>query len=308
MIIRKKRIRSARSNIHGVSDGEVICVSLQDINRFRERLHEIGFSGALTVGEQVLPASVGNVSHFNAEGRHDIHRDQPMETAYRQSEWHWTEFRGRYDTVEQSRVVEIPYQRYPRTFVEPPAIELTITASPNGEKVVVAPAQQFDAQTEPQLVHVINLFLELFGECEVLREDLSRIVPAKLIRLNWEVLPRGKLPWNKLRDELRPIVDKQPEGNRAVIGKRHETIASHAPAFVAVGRGGFDGYVIFGFPSRALYILECTQVNNATYVLDRDWEELSSMTKAEILNEKLHKDRIIHRKNWFAEVNELLCE
>lgn len=305
MIIRKKRIRSARSNIRGVAEGEQICISLSDIHRFKDRLVESGFSKALNVGEQILPASLGNVSHFNAEGDYEVHRDQPKETVSRQAEWHWQEFHGPYDRVERSKIVDIPYERYPRTFIAPPAIEITIAES-DGEKLLLAPRLPFTAEAEPQIVHTINLFLELFGECEVLRKDLSQIVPAKLVRLNWEVLPQGKLPWQKLRGELRPIVNRQPEGNRAVIDKRHETIASHDPEFVAVGRGGFDGYVIFGFPSKSLYILESTQVNNATYVLDKDWEELSTMTKAELLNENLHKDRIIHRDNWFNAVHELL--
>lgn len=305
MIIRKNRVRSARSNIRGVAHGQQICMSLSDIDRFKVRLEEVGFSNRLDVGEQVLPSPLGNVSHFNAEGGYKVHRDQPKETAYRQAEWHWQEFRGRYDRVERSKIVEIPYERYPRTFIEPPAVELTI-AEASGEKVVVAPPLPFTSDAEPQLVHTINLFLELFGECEVLRGDLSPIRPAKVIRLNWEVLPQGKLPWEKLKGELRPIVNRQPEGNRAVIDKRHETIASHNPEFVAVGRGGFDGYVIFGFPSRALYVLESTQINNATYVLDKDWEELSTMTKAELLNENLHRDRIIHRENWFDAIHRLL--
>lgn len=307
MIIRKKRVRSARSNIRGVTDGKRVRISLSDIGRFKDRLQEVGFSSALCVGEQILPASVGNVSHFNAEGGYKVHRDQPKEIAYRQAEWHWQEFHGPYDRVEQSKVVEIPYERYPRTFIEPPAVELTIAES-SGEKVVVAPPLPFTRDAEPQLVHTINLFLELFGECEVLRDDLSHIVPAKVIRLDWEVLPAGKLPWEKLKRELRPIVNRQPEGNRAVIDKRHETIASYDPEFVAVGRGGFDGYVIFGFPSRSLYILESSQINNATYVLDKDWEELSTMTKAELLNENLHKDRIVHREKWFDAVRALLVK
>lgn len=306
MIIKKKRIRSAASNIRGVRRGEAICAAITDVQRFKDKLQEIGFSSSLAVGERVLPAPSGTVSTFNAEGDFEIHRDQPMETAYRQGEWTWQEFRGRYETVEKSKIVDIPYKRYPRTPIPPPAVELTIAGSPTGQKVVVSPQIRFTPKSESALVHVVNLFLELFGECEVLRSDLSPIAPAKLIRLNWEVLPPGKLPWEKLQKRLQPIVNKQPEGNRVVIDKRHETIAAHDPEFVAVGRGGFGGYVIFGFPSKSIFILESTKVNNATYVLERDWEQLSIMTKAELLDGKLHKKRVIHRESWFSEIHALL--
>lgn len=306
MIIRKKRIRSAKSNIRGVDQGEEIYVSLTNILRFNERLKETGFSSSLKIGEQVLPAQLGNISNFNAEGGYEVHKDKPMETAYRQAEWTWHEFRGRYDSVERSKIVEIPYKRYPRTFIEPPSVELTIVQLPNKEKAIVAPSIQFSDDTESDLVHTINLFLELFGECEILKGELNHIVPAKLIRLNWEILPKGKLPWEKLHQKLQPIVNRQPEGNRAVIDKRHETIAKYHPEFVAVGQGGFDGYIIFGFPSKSLYILESTQINNATYVLEQDWEGLSTLTKAELLNANLHKERIIHRENWFSIMQGLL--
>lgn len=306
MIIKKKRIRSAASNIRGVKTGEEICVAIPDTQRFKDKLQEMGFSSSLAVGERVLPSPLGTVSAFNAEGDFEVHRDLPMETAYRQGEWTWKEFRGRYDTVEKSKIVDIPYKQYPRTPIPPPAVELTIAETPKGDKVVVSPPIKFTPKLESDLVHIVNLFLELFGECEVLKSDLSTVAPAKLIRLNWEVLPPGKLPWKQLQKRLQPIVNRQTEGNRVVIDKRHETIAAHDPEFVAVGRGGFGGYVIFGFPSKSVFILESTQVNNATYVLDRDWEQLSTMTKAELLNGKLHKQRVIHRESWFSEIHTLL--
>ena len=47
-----------------------------------------------------------------------------------------------------------------------------------------------------------------------------------------------------------------------------------------------------------MYILECVHFGNATYVFGDDWEILSQMTKAEILNSDLQQDRLIHRENW----------
>lgn len=306
MIIRKKRIRTINNNVRGFRRGDHVVVALRDLDRFSNELARAGFSRNLEVGETVLPTAVGPISTFNAEGRYEIHKDQPKETAYRLGEWKWKEFRGRYDTVEKSKIVEIPYKRYPRTFIDPPSIELTIAQDDVGNKVVRSTKHNFIESNDGFLIHIVNLFLEVFGECEILREDLTPMAPARLIRLNWEVLPQGRMPWSKLQRHLRPIVERQPQGNRAVIDKRHETISVYDPEFVAVGQGGFDGYVIFGFPSKRLYILESTQINNATYVLDSDWEDLSCMTKAELLDNNLHSERIIHRENWFSEINRVL--
>jgi len=41
-------------------------------------------------------------------------------------------------------------------------------------------------------------------------------------------------------------------------------------------------------------------------VLEENWEELSKKTKAEILNEKLQKARIIHRESWDDAITNLL--
>lgn len=46
--------------------------------------------------------------------------------------------------------------------------------------------------------------------------------------------------------------------------------------------------------------------NNATYVFGRDWEMLSKLSKAEILDGKLQEARLIHNDNWKHHINELL--
>lgn len=306
MYIRKKRIRYVGSYIRGVNRGEKIVVSIGNLSRFTTSLIKAGFSKELGIGETVLPTAIGPISTFNSEGKDEIHNDQPKETAYRQAEWKWKEFCGRYDRRERSKIVEIPYERYPRTFIQPPSVELTIVQNKEGDKILRSPTHEYIESNDEKLLHIINLFLEYFGECELLKENLMPVIPAHLIRLNWEILPQGCMPWIKLKHLLSPIIESQPEGNKVVVNKRFETINSFEPEFVAFGHSGFHGYVIFGFPAKQLYILESTQINNATYVIERDWEVLSTMTKAELLNKNLHKERIIHRKNWFNQITRLL--
>ncbi|OZO59867.1 hypothetical protein CG699_03840 [Escherichia coli] len=47
---------------------------------------------------------------------------------------------------------------------------------------------------------------------------------------------------------------------------------------------------------------ESSQCNNATYILNNNWQQLSQLTKAEILDGNLHHARVIHRVNWAAEI------
>ncbi len=307
MILSKKRIRSLGSNLKGIQAGQEVIIALPYSDEIRETLIDCGFSEELESGESVLPAVVGPVTRFNSAGKYIVHKDQPMETAYRQSEWTWQEYHGPYNTVEQSKIVDVPYKRYPRTFVEPPSVELSL-AIKEGNLLVISPTITFSPENEELILHTINIFLEIFNECHILNDDLQEIIKAPVRRLNWEILPQGRRPWGELRPLISNVIDELPEGNKKVIDKRIEAINEHEPEFVAVGRAGFTGYLVFGFPEKNLYILESTEVNNATYVIDNNWELLSSLTKAEILNNDLHKERVIHRENWFAEINRILTE
>jgi hypothetical protein len=308
MRIEKTRVLNLDRNLAPVPKGTEVVVALEDVQRFEDTLVQAGFTKELEVGEQVLPTSdFGPVSRYNALGKHLVHRDQPMETAYRVSEWHWKEWHGK-DRIERSKLVDVPYQRYPRTFFDPPSIELQVVASPNEQKVIAAPAIIYTDENEDRLKHTINLYLEMFRECTIFTAELKHIVRASVKRLNWTILPPGKWPWQKLRKHVEPIVKRAPRGKQSVIWRRLEVMNSYEPEFRAVGRGGFTGYIIFGFPDRNLFICESVHVDNATYVFDERWEELSKMTKAQILNQDLQKERIIHRSKWEQHIEQLFSD
>jgi hypothetical protein len=302
----KTSLRSLSRHLKGVPAGAPVVVALSDLDRHHAALRRAGFSEELGEGETILPGPVGKTSLYNAEGRYIVHKDQPKETVYRQQEWTWEEWHGPY-TVTQSRIVDVPYERYPRTFVEPPSVELTVAKDLSGDKVVVCEALDYSPTNEEALLHRINLFRELFGECDLLTGDLSPFIGTKLRRLNWEVLPQGELPWERLKQRLDLILKQLGERKGPVAEHRLKILTEdHKPAFTAVGRAGFRGYLVFGFKDKRVFILESLHYGNATYVFDEDWERLSQMTKAEILAGNRQKDRIIHREGWDAAVRRCL--
>lgn len=308
MIITGRRIRSIARRLGAVAEGSDIIIGLTDLDRFGTQLGQFGFPDDPADGDAILPpASFGPISHYNAEGRDIVHRDQPMETAYRQSEWRWTEFHGPYDRVEQSRIVDVPYERYPRSFEPPPAVEMIMSTDAAGQRVLTTPSTSFVEANHTSILHTVNLFLEIFGECNIMDEDLQSIHQPNIRRVNWRILPQGRMPWDQLSAELRPVVQREPPGNQPVIQHRLQTVNSHQPDFVAVGQGGFDGYVIFAFPDLHLFVLECVHFGNATYVFGDDWETLSQMSKADILDNDLQQDRLIHREGWENSLNELFA-
>jgi hypothetical protein len=298
-----RRIINLHKHISEIPLETEIIVGLRNLDQFTAKLSRIGFTANLYPGESVLPpTSFGPITRYNAEGKNLIHRDQPMEIAYRIVEWHWREFHGRGDYIERSDFKEVPYPRYPRTWQPPPSEELKIAQMTSGDKVLVASNVVYNVENEQKIRHTINLFLEIFGECEILSRGLDEIIQTRVSRLNWTILPQGRMPWNQLRQSLQPIIDRASKGNRAVIENRFKTFCDQIPDFCMIGRSGFDGYVIFGFTDRQLFVLESRFPGNATYIFDQNWETLSQLTKAEILGNHFQRDRIIHRQNWHERV------
>ncbi len=306
MLIRKRRIRSLVAYLPRAKRGDQLVFGVRLSAVPDTVIHKVGFGSPPLEGDQVLPpATLGPVSRFNADGGVVVHRDRKKETAYRMVEWHWSQWHGPH-RQEQSKIVDVPYKRYPRTVIPPPSIELTVRTSSTEDLLAVAPPVPFDASNDRGMVHVVNLFLEIFGECEVLTADLKPLLGRKVRRLNWRVLPPGNRPWSQLKKEVAQVLESAAHGNRPVVEHRLERINSFLPEFVAIGQAGFRGYLIFGFPKKNLYVLESTQVDNATYLLGERWEKLSQRTKGELLAEGLHEDRVVHRANWDARVSELL--
>ena len=307
MIIHKKRIRNVNPYIRHISDGTKVIVGIPDLQRFSSILTRIGFSEPYQSGQSILPPSTfGPVNLYNAEGKNIVHKDQPMETAYREAEWHWQEWNGPYDRVDQSKIVDVPYKRYPRTFIEPPSIEFMVSIGSTGQTFLVSPPIEKNEKNKEFLLHVINLYLEIFGECQFFTDGLETIMRTPIIRLNWEVLPKGEMPWEQFKKRIEPLIKHAPKGNQPILEYRLETINTFGPDFRAIGRGGFHGYIIHGFSGKNLFVLESIYYGNATYVFDEKWEDLSKRTKAEILSEKLQKERIIHSERWKNKVINLM--
>lgn len=134
----------------------------------------------------------------------------------------------------------------------------------------------------------------------------NRVCECDNPSLNWEVLPSGDYPWERMQDDLKKVSEKSSKTAKKVLIDKCEFINSFQPDFRAYGKSGFKGYVIFGFADRNIFVLESVYPNNATYVFGKNWEELSKLTKAEILKGNLQDVRIIHNDNWQQEIRDLL--
>jgi len=304
MILNKKNIRNINFFSNLLSNGEKFVLGVKNQAKFEDTLKRAGFSDTLKLGDRILPSAIfGPASLYNAEGKEIKLKDMPKETVYSQRVWHWKQWHGRYDRVDREAIVNVPHKRYPRSFMEPPSVELTISKNANGDLLIVGPVITFEEKNAKDIIHTTNLFLEIFGECEIFKENLDEIFKTPVQRLNWKILPAGQIPWPKFKTEVEPLIQEAPAGNRPVLKYRLENISKYNPDFVAIGYGGFKGYIVFGFKNKNIYALESIYYGNATYMLGESWENLSKKTKAEILNQNLQKDRLIHAENWQNKLN-----
>lgn len=309
MIINKTRINKLETQFKDIDEGTNIIISVSDIDRF-DNLNKIGFTENLDIGEQVLPAigsglgKYSTITKFNSEGSYIKRPDLGKETKYYQRQFKRNEWRGRGRTEEVVDIRTFSYERICREPIAPPSIELKIVEK-EGRKIIIA-SEKFSYKKDDELLkHTINLFLELFKECEILHEDLSKLIDLKnLKRLNWEILPEGEMPWEKLKEHLKPVLEQTKKTKRTADENRIQYINdTYNPTTVFYGKAGFNGYV--GFVFKEFTILESLIYGNAIYVFDKNWLEFSKLTKKEILDENLHMARIIHDNSWKNKVRML---
>lgn len=301
--IHKKSIRSLSNNLPAALAGKKITLAV-DFDSNRAKAQRIGLSTSPATGDTVMPKPIGTATRFNAHGKEKILRDLPKEKLYRTQEWTHQEWRGKGETVTVTTLVDVPYHRYPRELIEGYGHEFTIKES-NGNKLVsLSGTLNYNTTDADSLVSAINVFLEVFGYVDIYDESMESIPsPAEIRRLNWIILPKGqKISESALKDVL-----SKAKRIRPVEILRQERISSFGPDLRAIGMGGFTGYVIYVFSKKKIAVLESIRYGNASYVIANDnWEELSKMTKQQLLAKSLVKQREIHTKAWFATIKELL--
>lgn len=297
MEIRKTRIINLENYLGAIPDGRSFRI-ITNVTERPEQLARAGFGPVLGGGETVLPTPHGRVSRYNADGRWTVRRDLPKELRYiRTISWRWRQWAGRDQHEEKEEFRDIYRDCYPRELVPPPSVEVTYVEVEE-LRLIASPVLTRTAQRGEANKHAINLFLELFGVCELVTEDLARYSRLDLRTVNWRMLPPGEYPWEQLRTHLEQMLDRTSENTQRVILDRAAFLRSLNPDQVFVGAGGFGDYVAYLFRVRGIVVLESIRRDNALYVFGDDWQTVSRLTKAEVLSQRRQQARIIHTDGW----------
>lgn len=297
MKINKKRIRNPKRYLAEFKENEELRVGIKITEENKRKVIEMGFDSKIVIGEIIVPnSSISKSTYENAEGKCIIRKDLPKEIAERYWEWSWEDWGHNV----HSDYKYIPYERYPREYLPPKALEFMIVEDNSKNKWIASRKIKNSQENYEDIKLLINMILSIFGECEIVNINMEE--PIKTVKsVKWEILRSGK----QTKERIRNIIREKVSQNRVSMYIRNiDKLIENSDENIAVGTQEFKGYIVFVCGKYA--ILESLMPNNATYILDKNWEEISKLTKTEVLNNKLHIDRIYHYLNWEEKINKYM--
>ena len=135
MKINRKRIRNPKRYLAEFKENEELRVGIEVTEENKRKVIEMGFDPQIVVGEIIVPSSsISKSTYENAEGKCIIRKDLPKETAERYWEWSWEDWGHNV----HSDYKYIPYERYPREYLQPKALEFMIVEDNSKNKWITS--------------------------------------------------------------------------------------------------------------------------------------------------------------------------
>lgn len=296
MNITHRRIINPQRYLYTLHPGDrfYIAVPLE-----QEDYARLQFYGILPDAPARIPIPRRSATRVNANGKWKILKDLPKEERFFERDYHVVDWHGtdHYGTCWQSRWC------YQRELIPPTGLAFIIEGSVLYSPLLVNADSDFT-----NIKTAMNVALEMLGRCEVWTvERAPAMPPVEQAEVPWEILRPGTRIQDSWEQYIGKIVEHRPKGQQAVIRRRHEHLWHMAPDFCVIGSQNFWGYVVYGFTKLNLFVFECNEINNATYVFRGDWEAASQLTKTEVLVGHLQEARIYHSDKWYKNISKLIA-
>ncbi|MDF8367949.1 hypothetical protein G9406_10260 [Weissella paramesenteroides] len=300
MEIVKKRINNVQKYLSDISENQPFFIGIKIEPIQTQKILSEKFNKADETGLVFIPKPYnGIMAQRNTVGEFLSDKSKPKETAYRAQSWSLKDWGGNI----HSGTSEVPYPSYPKIFIEPFGLNFILL---NDKHHLVINKQFNKNKSEYEKIKsAINLTLELFNKAEtfILDVDTDMLRPVRQ-SVPWEILPQGVRIWNAFKD-----VDDSNQVSKSakiLIEERFKYLEKFKPDIEYQGTAGYSGYIAFAFSSKNVYVLDSILYGNATYIFDGNWEEVSQLTKKQIIDDNLYKYRIIHDKKWKTEIANIL--
>lgn len=256
----------------------------------------------------VPPESQGKYSDRNINGFEVVRKDLPKETHYNSIESpNWG------DSYYGTHTVNLPYQKYPRDFYPPRELEILMSSKdvrPNLPTYIIAFQVQevldkHDRSFKDRLLENLNLLQESVGACGVEAATMALSDYAKSLHVSWEILPPGTLE-ETIERVFRGKTPTQQQ--KDVTAERYNFFQSLKPKGLVFGQSGFRRY--FGaLLEDNLVVFENVEYGNAVYILFDNWEELSKISRLDLMSGKFNGsfERVVHTSGWKGKVKTIVA-
>lgn len=225
------------------------------------------------------PASTGRWSKWNANGREIVRRDLPK--TYHSWTIEAPDFQGsRTHPITFSREVFRKQRLYGQQ------IEAAVTRRDEPRdslvgSVLLTLQAPYDEDAEQAYLYAASLARTWFGSATAYRLGEAGIPQVPDQRVSWDFLPDGTV------DEMREAVVKRfggsaPPQEIEIMIDRLEKVQSLAPEKRLVGSSGLQRYIGYMFGADFV-AFENPRVGNALYLMYRDWESLSQLSRSQLL-------------------------
>lgn len=157
-----------------------------------------------------------------------------------------------------------------------------------------------------KLLYHCNLLQENCGACDIFESTASDIDYINALNVSWELLPPGQLNFNNNLDYIIKKTNTKSPDLKSELKDRMTFFEDLAIKKYIIGINSFQRY--FGaILNNNIVILENIRYGNALYVFFQDWENLSKLSRIELLSSTSHKfTRIIHSKRWKTKVKQTI--
>jgi hypothetical protein len=157
---------------------------------------------------------------------------------------------------------------------------------------------------ERELLFALNVFHEAVGESSLHATDEAPQSFIRSLRVDWELLPPGErdLVLAEVRRRLKPSEDED-----RVLVDRFDLLEGLRPLAFITGSSHFARYFGAKF-SDQLVVFENLRYGNAIYIMFENWEELSKLSRTDLMKTRTDFERIIHRSGWKRRVRTIVRE
>jgi len=300
-----KRIRIIRSESilsELVTLGETFRIGLpfEDAAKNND-LNKFGISGVFKESEMQTPIPAGPRTKANLKGMYVRQQPEVKEETLRH-----IKYKKKNGTkVEFDRI----YNMYKKILLDRLNVSFHFMKDEDGTEFIVSDVLVFDDDfaNSKKNTHIINLFLEVFGNYEVIRENLSYFIKTDA-PFDTEVLPSGERLEERNFNEFIEFAERNiKERHRGPLIERVNVMKEFAPTVrKTLGR---NGYLVFIFEDKNIVAAESTKENNATYFFSiQDYEDNILKDKQEVINNKLMVKRFYHSSDdrWAKRIRRFL--